>query len=252
MSHDVKSPLLKKRALDALLDTMADGLDGHDNYDELGAHRRGEGMPESKGTEFEPMESHGFAGPDIVTPPKESEPKFGAEEKLPSKDEILRILRQHPLVGLKEKPRRVFVIGSVARGEQRPDSDIDILLEVDGGGQRMTDFYRRKLQQYFVDNDLHGKHDEVHPQWNGRRVDVYTTSNADSDDRPKVKIGAVLAAPSKELPIGTPLGEVIADAQSDGSKYASADPVATKNPASLTGWKRRTSRSPTSCSLAPA
>ena len=54
------SSLLQKKALDALLDSMADGLDGHDNYDELGAHRRGEPwLPEGKGTELNSTQDSG-------------------------------------------------------------------------------------------------------------------------------------------------------------------------------------------------
>ena len=73
MSRHFASPLLKKQALDALLETMADGLDGHDNYDELGGHglpNGGDGdgrkpyLPENKGTEF----GHAL---DVVIPSKD-------------------------------------------------------------------------------------------------------------------------------------------------------------------------------------
>src|SRR5690606_960130 len=44
---------------------------------------------------------------------------------------------------------------------------------------------------YFVRNDLRGVHDEVHPQWNGRRIDVYFVENAEAeaDGRPLVELG---------------------------------------------------------------
>jgi hypothetical protein len=61
------SSLLQKKALDALLDSMADGLD-HDNYDEMGAHRRGESSPEEKGTEFDEQTGRGFQPSPVVIP----------------------------------------------------------------------------------------------------------------------------------------------------------------------------------------
>jgi hypothetical protein len=99
MSRDPKSPLLKKRAMDALLESMTT-----DSYDSLGAHRRGEGMPEQKGTEFDMGDDmgggHGFSDSPVIIPPadltpptspedaaffKESEPKTGAVLMAPSK-----------------------------------------------------------------------------------------------------------------------------------------------------------------------
>lgn len=41
------------------------------------------------------------------------------------RDDILRIARKHGV-------SRVRVFGSVARGDARPDSDIDLLIDVDG------------------------------------------------------------------------------------------------------------------------
>src|SRR5271170_4529968 len=65
MRRFLSSLLRPKKALDSLLDTMADGLD-HDNYDELGAHRRGEPwLPEGKGTEPESTQD---AGEHVIIP----------------------------------------------------------------------------------------------------------------------------------------------------------------------------------------
>ena len=115
-------------------------------------------------------------------------------QNLPSRQEILAELQQHPLVKLKEKPKRVFVVGSFASGKQIGRSDIDILLEISPkkNGESATDVenaYRRKLQDYFVKNNIREQRDDLHPNWNGRRVDVYFTYNADEETRPKVELG---------------------------------------------------------------
>lgn len=82
-----KSSLLQKKALDALLDSMADGLD-HDNYDELGAHRRGEPwLPEGKGTEFTSTQDAGEAvvipAADLAQAPDLSTAEFFKEGEAP-------------------------------------------------------------------------------------------------------------------------------------------------------------------------
>jgi hypothetical protein len=70
-------PLLKKRAMDALLDTMAEA-----DYESLGAHRRGEPYePEQKGTEFaSPQESHSRGDFDVTIPAKDIAPPSGPED----------------------------------------------------------------------------------------------------------------------------------------------------------------------------
>jgi hypothetical protein len=76
MSLTPKSPLLKKRAMDALLESMTT-----DNYDSLGAHRRGESTPESKGTEFgESLNGEGFSGSPAIIPPKDLAPPSSQED----------------------------------------------------------------------------------------------------------------------------------------------------------------------------
>ncbi len=107
---------------------------------------------------------------------------------LPTKQEILNALKTHPLVKLNVKPSQVFVIGSFASDKQQDHSDLDVLLEVPGDAEMLQQSYRRKIQKYFMDHNLTGVHDEVHPQWNGRRIDVYFTNNADAETRPKVKL----------------------------------------------------------------
>lgn len=76
MSRDLKSPLLKKRAMDALLESMTT-----DSYDSLGAHRRGESTPEQKGTEFgDSLNGEGFSGSPAIIPPDDLKPPSGPED----------------------------------------------------------------------------------------------------------------------------------------------------------------------------
>jgi predicted nucleotidyltransferase len=111
----------------------------------------------------------------------------------PTKAEIVEVLRKHPLIKLKEKVKRAFLVGSFAAGKNHDESDVDILLEVephpDQSALQLAEAYRRPLQQYFVTHNIRGKDDSVHPQWAGRRVDLYFTYDADQeDDRPKIEL----------------------------------------------------------------
>lgn len=120
-------------------------------------------------------------------------PEFTA----PTQEEILEILRKHPLVGLKEDVQRTFLIGSFAKealglGLTRPQSDVDILLEVapqEGETEeKMTERYRLKLMTHFMKHGIRGKKDGVHPQWLQRRVDVYFTYDASCNPLPMVQL----------------------------------------------------------------
>jgi hypothetical protein len=77
-----------------------------------------------------------------------------------------------------------YVVGTGASGQLRPDSDFDIVLQVPPQkgmtAQEFTEYNRRKLQQYFVDNNI-ASDDSIHPQWQGRRVDVYFTYDAPTE-----------------------------------------------------------------------
>lgn len=99
--------------------------------------------------------------------------------QLPTKREIVKVLRRHPLIRLKGKVKRAYLVGSFSCGREHAESDVDILLEVESvqgyTDLELTDFYRRKLRQYFVSHNIRGKADSVHPQWEGRRVDLYLT-----------------------------------------------------------------------------
>ena len=114
------------------------------------------------------------------------------EIKLPTLSEIVAVLKNHPLINNVGRVKDAYLIGSFASGKQNPNSDVDILLEIypikATSAEDFTELKRRKIQEYFMKNDLHGKADSVHPQWNGRRVDLYFTYDASTDSRPKIKL----------------------------------------------------------------
>jgi hypothetical protein len=62
-----------------------------------------------------------------------------------AKDDALRILRQHKAELRARGVRRAAIFGSVSRGEARPRSDLDVLIEIDDA-DRLTvfDFVRIK------------------------------------------------------------------------------------------------------------
>ena len=115
----------------------------------------------------------------------------------PTQTEIEAVLRTHKLIRLKEKVIKAYLVGSFAKeslgiGSTRPDSDVDILLEVplrEGTtSAELEDAYRGPLRQYFVTHNIRGKNDAVHPQWQGRRVDLYFTYDASVETRPKIEL----------------------------------------------------------------
>jgi len=114
------------------------------------------------------------------------------EIKLPTLSEIVSVLKNHPLIGNVGRVRNAYLIGSFASGKQNPSSDVDILLEIypvkSTSSEEFTELKRRKIQEYFMKNNLRGQADSVHPQWNGRRVDLYFTYDASTDNRPKIQL----------------------------------------------------------------
>lgn len=128
----------------------------------------------------------------------------------PTQSEIVQILRDHPLVKLRERVTQAFVVGSFAMeqmgvGQTNADSDVDVLLEVmPRKGRDLTDLaledqYRQALRSHFMKHGIRGKMDSVHPQWMGRRVDLYLTYDVQKEARPKVKLSA-------EVPADAPAG----------------------------------------------
>lgn len=115
---------------------------------------------------------------------------------IPTQDEICEVLKQHPLIKLREKVSRCFLVGSYAAeqlglGTTHELSDVDVLIEVEEGSEsaiEMEERYRKRLAQYFVTHDIRGMADHVHPQWCGRRVDVYFTFDATPEKRPKIEL----------------------------------------------------------------
>ena len=110
----------------------------------------------------------------------------------PTVDEIAKVLASHPLIKLREPVLRAFVVGSFAKGEQTELSDLDILFEVPSANEEtiyeMEWRYRAALQAHFVKNNIRGVADHIHPQWAGRRVDMYFTYDADLEARPKIEL----------------------------------------------------------------
>lgn len=112
--------------------------------------------------------------------------------RLPQKAEIVQALSTHPLVRFKRSVRRMFIVGSFAKGEERAHSDIDVLIEVRAVpnilSAELEESYRTGLKRHFVRNRIMGKCDSVHPQWNGRRIDLYLTYDASVETRTMVQI----------------------------------------------------------------
>lgn len=114
----------------------------------------------------------------------------GAITRPPTQAEIIAVLRAHPLIKLRERVTRAYLVGSQAVGNTHAESDVDILLEVEPRRRmlaaRLEEHYRQALRQYFVTHDIRGKNDALHPQWDGKRVDLYFTYNAEAETRPKI------------------------------------------------------------------
>lgn len=118
--------------------------------------------------------------------------------RVPTASDLVAVLRAHPLIQLKERPKRVFIVGSFAKGQARTrghlegDSDLDVLLEVRAkrgvSPAELEERYRQRLRTHFVKHNIRGKADEIHPQWDGRRIDVYFTYDADAEPRPKIQL----------------------------------------------------------------
>lgn len=96
---------------------------------------------------------------------------------------ILKALRKHPLVRFRHIPKRVFIVGSFANGNHGDHSDIDVLIEIKRGKMpepELEESYRNRIRNYFVKHNIRGKRDDLHPQYNGRRIDLYVTYDADT------------------------------------------------------------------------
>ena len=64
-------------------------------------------------------------------------------------DEVLSILRRDESALRSEGVRRAALFGSVARGDNRPDSDIDIMIEIDPDA-RISVFEYVGLKEYIA------------------------------------------------------------------------------------------------------
>lgn len=128
---------------------------------------------------------------------------------LPSQNQIVEVLKQHPLLALRETVQRAYVVGSFAKealglGVTHASSDVDVLLEVrkrtDETDRELETRYRQKLMAHFVRHQIQGRDDSVHPQWCGRRVDVYFTYDAELEARTKLALEAPRPRPRLKSP----------------------------------------------------
>jgi predicted nucleotidyltransferase len=99
-------------------------------------------------------------------------------------------LRNHPLVKNIGKVKNAYIIGSFAENKQNEYSDLDVLIEIQPiKNYTATEFTEKKrnlIRVYFVKHNIWGPDDSVHPQWNGRRIDIYFTYDASKETRPKI------------------------------------------------------------------
>jgi len=118
--------------------------------------------------------------------------KIADEFRMPTVSEIVGTLRNHPLVKNIGRIKNAYLIGSLASGQQNPQSDIDILLEIypinDMGAEDFAEKKRNQIRKYLLQNNIRGKADDVHPQWQGRRIDLYFTYDASTETRPKIQL----------------------------------------------------------------
>lgn len=100
-----------------------------------------------------------------------------------TRQHIIQSLQDHPLVKLKEKPLRVFIVGSFVKGKPHKTSDIDVLIEVKRKTipvKTLENKYRNKIRQHFIKHGI-AIDDSQHPQYKGRRIDLYFTYDANAE-----------------------------------------------------------------------
>ena len=118
--------------------------------------------------------------------------KAQTEYEIPTISELVTILRNHPLVKNIGKVKNAYLIGSFAKGTQNPQSDMDILIEISPiknmTAEEFSEKKRNVIRKYFVQHDIRDIDNSIHPQWNGRRLDIYFTYDASTETRPKIKL----------------------------------------------------------------
>jgi predicted nucleotidyltransferase len=83
------------------------------------------------------------------------------EDRAAERTRVLRVLRQHEAALRAEGVKRLRMFGSMARGEAEPNSDVDLIVEIERG-------------RSFSLIDLAGLQRRLHDLL-GRKVDVGTT-----------------------------------------------------------------------------
>ncbi len=108
-----------------------------------------------------------------------------SNQNLPTKLEVLKILREHPLVKLNGDVLGIWIVGSYAKGYATERSDIDILLKVRKRNittKELEEKYRLKIIKHFTKNNIRTIADKEHPNWNGKRLDIYFTYDERKED----------------------------------------------------------------------
>jgi predicted nucleotidyltransferase len=113
--------------------------------------------------------------------------------KLPTVRDIKQILATHPLYRYRGAIKAAYLVGSFARNKAHATSDVDIVLIVPPRQgytpDEFTEKMRQPLRRYFMQHDIQGKHDAVHPQWDGRRMDIYFEYDLSRQgDRPWIRL----------------------------------------------------------------
>lgn len=110
---------------------------------------------------------------------------------VPTPAAIIATLKRHGLLQFREKVILVSIVGSFSQGNPHVESDIDVLLQVkprEGHTEfGLEEFYRNRIRRFFMDHQVRGKADWLHPTWQGRRIDLYLTY-----DDPKKRGGKYL------------------------------------------------------------
>lgn len=89
-----------------------------------------------------------------------------------NRDKIMKIIRQHDDFLIAHGVRRIGIFGSVARGENREESDIDLIVEFDEGKKSYDNF----IDLCFFLEDLLG-----------RKVDLLTPESISPFIRPYIE-----------------------------------------------------------------
>lgn len=129
-----------------------------------------------------------------IQPGEQFQARDPADFKHPTLEDVRGIV-SHPLVNYRSSVLGAHLVGSFAAGKAHEHSDVDLLVHVPeqpgfADDESLTEYMRSRLRQYVVQNDLRTPQEchPYHPQWQGRRVDLYFTSKPGHDERPAIPL----------------------------------------------------------------